>query len=591
MSAFTNQLDYKINHDLINERYIVTKVESSKKMKPSLMFLDSVLDNNGILSVCYTEFNEAFVLMENDQKTLYQFTNALADYDDLSFKKAHSETVKDSILIQLFINSLARSKISSFSYNNLSGHLYIAVNPDDKNKKQIKTIEIKIDKECCLQVDVRTFTSRELERFIEFKKDRNFSSYPQYALVDNRHLKRIARPEKNSYIMRQTRNRKSEVKFLDFQNLEKFNKSKCGIIQNVMEQFTNRYGDLITMQFTEIKEPIVVEHKSAMTRIEKTRLSAIFKETPVRIVDYVKTDLSADLSKTLVELFLEDGADVKESKYLKKNCYNVCVVHEKEKYQEGEDPHSKIEISGPNQCITVETYVELISKKTKHDALKNIKNTVVHELLIKDDIRKGKISTYDWSENNYSGCWRFIEKYKDNEGTKFCCMDIQPEGSFKITTYDYNLFSMSEYAKYENAFQTSKGTLGIVEDSQGNINCIVDTNRFTIPNLVGIKQELVSGNNKLKNKEKREDLLTSIIDVNYFSDDSGTSYYAGIAQDMLQYTANNATLIRKAEPVSGSAPIFNDLLPLMNVMFVKNGQLTVIPFPFKYIREYMNLES
>ncbi len=60
---------------------------------------------------------------------------------------------------------------------------------------------------------------------------------------------------------------------------------------------------------------------------------------------------------------------------------------------------------------------------------------------------------------------------------------------------------------------------------------------------------------------------------------------------MLQYTANNATLIRKAEPVSGSAPIFNDLLPLMNVMFVKNGQLTVIPFPFKYIREYMNLES
>lgn len=588
MSAFTNRLDYKINHDLINERYIIIKVESSKKMKPSLLFLDSVLDNNRILSVCYTEFNEVFVLMENDQDTLYQFTNALANYDDLSFKKAHSETVKDSILIQLFINSLARSRISSFSYNNLSGHLYIAVNPDDKNKKQIKTVEIKIDKECCLQADVRTFTSRELERFIEFKKDKSFSSYPQYALVDNRHLKRIAKPEKNSYIMRQTRNRKSEVKFLDFQSLEKFNRSKCGIIQNVMEQFANRYGDLITIQFNEIKEPIVVEHKSAMTKIEKNRLSALFKETPVRIVDYVKNELSADLSKTLEELFLEDGTDVKESKYLKKNCYNVCIVYEREKYREGEDPHSKIEVSGPNQCITIETYAELASKKIKNEALRSIKNTIVHELLIKDDIRKGKLLTYDWSENNCVGCWRFIEKYKDNDETKFCCMDIQPDGSFEIAIYDYNLFNMSEYAKYENAFQMNKGTLGIVEDPQGNINCIADTNRFTIPNLAGMKQELVSGNNKLRNKEKREDLLTSIIDVNYYSDDSGTNYYVGIAQDMLQYTANNAAIIRKVEPISGSSLIFNDLLSLMNVMFVKNGQLTVVPFPYKYIREYIN---
>ena len=29
--------------------------------------------------------------------------------------------------------------------------------------------------------------------------------------------------------------------------------------------------------------------------------------------------------------------------------------------------------------------------------------------------------------------------------------------------------------------------------------------------------------------------------------------------------------------------MFDKLLPLMNVTFVRNGQLTVVPFPFKYI--------
>ena len=32
---------------------------------------------------------------------------------------------------------------------------------------------------------------------------------------------------------------------------------------------------------------------------------------------------------------------------------------------------------------------------------------------------------------------------------------------------------------------------------------------------------------------------------------------------------------------------FLELLPLMKVFFVRHGQLTVLPFPFKYLREYM----
>lgn len=33
--------------------------------------------------------------------------------------------------------------------------------------------------------------------------------------------------------------------------------------------------------------------------------------------------------------------------------------------------------------------------------------------------------------------------------------------------------------------------------------------------------------------------------------------------------------------------MFDKLLPTMNVTFVHNGQLTVLPFPFKYLREFV----
>lgn len=37
--------------------------------------------------------------------------------------------------------------------------------------------------------------------------------------------------------------------------------------------------------------------------------------------------------------------------------------------------------------------------------------------------------------------------------------------------------------------------------------------------------------------------------------------------------------------------MFNELLPLMYSLFVRTSRLTVIPFPFKYLREYIKLHE
>lgn len=61
-------------------------------------------------------------------------------------------------------------------------------------------------------------------------------------------------------------------------------------------------------------------------------------------------------------------------------------------------------------------------------------------------------------------------------------------------------------------------------------------------------------------------------------------YYVGAKSKRLSYP--NACSIRKVISL-GSELEYEELLPLMAVEFVRNSQYTVLPFPYKYLREYI----
>lgn len=52
-----------------------------------------------------------------------------------------------------------------------------------------------------------------------------------------------------------------------------------------------------------------------------------------------------------------------------------------------------------------------------------------------------------------------------------------------------------------------------------------------------------------------------------------------------------ACVVRTIEGYDGAEIRFDEMLPMMNVTFVHSGQLTVMPFPFKYLREYIKTLS
>ena len=92
----------------------------------------------------------------------------------------------------------------------------------------------------------------------------------------------------------------------------------------------------------------------------------------------------------------------------------------------------------------------------------------------------------------------------------------------------------------------------------------------------------------LRGEEERNEYLSGNIDINYIEQDEMLARFSvGEIGNGMKYTIERTSVVREIQAVEGSKLIFKELLPLMGVEFVRYGMLTVVPFPFKYLREYI----
>ena len=90
---------------------------------------------------------------------------------------------------------------------------------------------------------------------------------------------------------------------------------------------------------------------------------------------------------------------------------------------------------------------------------------------------------------------------------------------------------------------------------------------------------------------KNELYMTNIVNIKYFEKEDefekSLNYFVGL-KSLLNYKVDKSCIIRK---IVAENEIINskELFSLMAVEFVRNGQYTVLPFPFKYLREYKNI--
>ena len=119
----------------------------------------------------------------------------------------------------------------------------------------------------------------------------------------------------------------------------------------------------------------------------------------------------------------------------------------------------------------------------------------------------------------------------------------------------------------------------IIASTDGNINVITRTNRYPLPEEEIFEQEIIS-----RSKEARDRFLSGVVDINLYED--GLYYSVGIKGSGMNTKVIRAPHLYKVEVVSGKN-ITEDILSTLSATFVKYKSFTVLPYPVKYLNEYI----
>ncbi len=591
----TNQLTYTFDKELFSKNYDIFCIRTSEKhFKNGAYIIDAPLLSNNVCSVLFKSGREIFVLMKSNGSNKSLLKNAIlkeGGADRITISQVTPNSLKDDIVFQLMLNSLGNYESPLLKFNNLTGHLY-CFHPNwlIRGRKseadvvfKVPCLELRLSSEFRLNMEVHTFTSELLRNKIEFKK-KKFDEYPKYIFSAHNTLRRKLKDDVGySFIMRQTKNAKTEIAFLDIQNIDRFNQSKMGILTTVLENFNDRFSSIAHLDFESITDYKALDYTRSVANENKQAISDLLSIKPIKIVDCIDDEYSKIFCKEICDLLLSKyGIKTSCGKRVAKDHLNIRVIHNAAFYADSDDPH-RIFNHVAVQHITFEDFSECSEFAI---------STVIHEMLIKADLVKQKISLFDWNTLGLKDDIDFGIEVTDEQNTKYIFMTIHPNGTFNISEQTLNLFETNKYNQcveiFENAKMNSVKVHGIIRDALGNINIIKDTEWFTIPEIYSIKAELANGNTKLRGKEKRNELLSSCLDIKMFNDGVSEYYFVGTIGNGMRWLINRAANIRKIEPFEDSILMFEKLLPLMNVTFVHNGQLTIIPFPFKYLREHLN---
>lgn len=577
----------------ISDDYEVYRVNSSSgKINVGSYLLDVPVMDNTVLSVYFTRGRSFYVLMASCSDAKQKLKAAIAsqqEADDLTVEAVDILHLEDAILLQLMINALGNYKSASLRSSNLTGHYY-TYNPDwikHKNEEntiwQVPCIEIRVDGEMVLHADVRTFSSVKLRSKMTFGK-KTFRDYPQYVFSAKRTLSRKKKDDKieDSFILRQVDGQKTVIPFLDIKNISAFYASKAGIVQSVITQFNTVYAGYAKLALHEVKEYRSLCSKPAIAKKKDDAVLVhdLLSGQSVNIVDTIKDEGS--------EAFCTKIADILKGKYgvetsitdeLSKNVLNIRVIHNADYYDAGADKYI-VSKDTAIQHITIEDFTSPESAIA----------VVIHDLIIKRDLQLGKISLYDWTGLNYQVDVMFGSMVHCDDEDHFYFMTIHPDGSFIIKEETDDLIGESIYDEHINILSAGeedgniKGIVGIGDDS---MYIFKNVGLIALPDLDGIVKELESGNTKLRGMSIRESLLSGCLDIRAYKEEGHTFYFVGDIGAGMQTTVGHAANIRELCTEGSGKVDIESVLPLMDVDFVRNGQLTVIPFPFKYLREYI----
>lgn len=577
--ALTNKLTCSFSFEEIDKGFDIFKITTSDRyISDGSYVLDKPNQSLKAISMAFERGKNAFVLFKKDTISNSELIDALKD-DKLSIRRISSYCVNDYILLRLFIYSLANYVSDNNLFNNLGGRLFLT-HPSwmSKNGKNIKALEINVDKDMQINAKATVFTL--LSAFDKSKS--KIVEYPKYLLLSNGKFRRVLKEDSSNkiYINKEIPGKKAEMPFLDLNaNMLKLNRAY--FINHVVKQLNSRYGSFLTISFMDYSLVKKVTARRDADFVQKSlsclsshhiyMTSLMPKGAYDSEYESLRSSLSGELRKEIARTPINPEKDME-----------IVFLHNKDYYRDIEDPYKHLSREHVVQCVTLENSTnKIIAEK------KVIINTIFKEMTIKDDIlNKHRITLDDWQSFGFNGNWVFGEEVNN----KKYFMIVHSDGSLE---FDHQKGLLD---KYENKVLYSlsskldsldlKGK-SIIRDAENNIIVLSRTNTFCMPN-----PDIFSLNSVSRSKEAREHYLSGVTDINLFAHENECYYNAGIVGNGMNTSIPKANLLYKVTVINGRN-IIESVLGMMAVMFVKYNTFTVLPYPMKYLREYikMNLEA
>lgn len=588
----------QIDHRGLGDRY---QVFSLRRSNGKFGYADEVFDRIAaaapVASVAFRGGSRAWVMVRRGpgHSGTREVRDSIAGRRDLAFSEARRlEAVGDRDLLQLCLAAVAGDG-GIEGASNVCGSLLVAslASPNTEyfrgtsDPSSIHALEVAVGPRMELELRVRTFTSCAARHFKR--------SSPRFELADARYLRRVTSfgdPEDRALFCQGSRwegDRFGGFAFMDASCADAFSKSKLGILRSVLTCMEDIFDGLVRIGFEEADDMSRIDCADSRLPDRLALVSARLRGTPLCVCD-VTGELESQATSVA-----ETAADILGRHVAVSpdpEGASLLLVHDRGHYADLEaDPYRSTQEGVAIQHMTPASG---FTRTATAVALK--------ELVMKQDVVEGRMSLFDWRW----GDWSFAMMLAGSDESEFAFLDVTADGSMSFRGPTTAIGAQPGHEALVEALLLNEGSEFAVRGPEGDVNAIGRTELFGMPNFEAVWHDLVErredrrtrpNGRPLKHaigrgKADRELYFADATDVASCRTSDGRIYYrVGLRGSGMQYSATHkASVLREVVATDGSRSLVDDLLPMLDVSMVRWGQPTVMPFPIKYLREWVGMK-
>lgn len=579
---WTNKVDYKINGSELLKDYDLIKIEIPKnknKLEADYGKIWNLLKKNIDVLAYYKSVFHIYLLTE--KREIYK----LEDNDDLEKLNCDIKLVDNQninkispyFLINILLGLYGTSG-NMFTLGNFQNGCFV-IHKIEKSK--VITLKFSVDKNSLLSLNVSTFTKMKCTKS-------NSNKYIFYCIEGNRLIRVINPLDTNSDLFIQKNSyKKSSINFINYE--DDFLNSKVGYLGLFLQGINNRLSKDLTF---ELKEETFIQYETYLNKekrvkeVTKVMKEAFSKNKYIQLVDY-ENKLSNEYKVELISK-IENFFDKKiQATFVDKINHHIptyIFLNEKSEYENNTDPY--LNLKRKYKLTQVISYKNCKTILNENNILFE---AILKELLIKNEICK--------SSFYLSSKWKSFKDYEifikincKNEPEDSCWEKIIIDNSINLVNID--LFDRFKLNRIIQELKDNFENVEFIAFKNDDYFAITRTNEFILPN---VKESLKIYNKFIENKDRPrlrrneyKKFTTAGSGINYHVDNNCLTYFSSTSIDNLKRSTTKANIVRKVY-FSDKNFDFIAYLDSLDEYFVRNKELTVLPFILKYLREFLKI--